>query len=139
MIRYRDAEVIDRAPRTTGCQAITMSASVAVIATVDAQLQVTSARYPGPVPGFSATEPVEAMFHRWRCYRQGREPLPSMGYFVLTVLENRHGGRREAALALGVDDRVLRKLGELVSTRGDHTVARKDGGTPLRSEEKAWI
>jgi hypothetical protein len=69
----------------------------------------------------------------------GSEPLLSMAYFCLTLLER--GDRRAAAQQFAIDYEVLKKLGELTSTRGDHHTARKASAPlhPLTADEAHWI
>lgn len=104
--------------------------------------------YPALPENFVASPDVETMWQRYEQYVQGREPLPSMAYFCLTVLEtsarNVHGkgGNREKALrTYAVQDKVLGKLGELTARLGDAGTARKAGGAgrPLTSVERDWI
>ncbi len=57
-------------------------------------------------------------------FLDGQEPLLSMANFCLTVLEWDAGGRPAAASKYNVNLEVLRKLGYLVSERGDVSTAR---------------
>jgi hypothetical protein len=61
-------------------------------------------------------------------------------YLVLTRLEFEYGGRDQAAAALNVSPRVLRKLGEL-TTRNDPAERRKVKGSvnPLAEPERTWL
>ena len=65
-----------------------------------------------------------------------------MAYFCLTVLKANAGGLPEAAAKYNIGERVLRKLGELTSVRGDPRTARKmptPATPPLSGAEDAWI
>jgi hypothetical protein len=82
------------------------------------------------------------MLLRYHGYRDGREPLLSMAYFCLTVLEANAGGRSAAARKYRIDKAVLHKLGELTSRRGDLATARKATAgvaAPLTGPETAWL
>jgi hypothetical protein len=68
--------------------------------------------------------------------------MQSAAYFALTVLEQLAGGRREAAKTFAIDLEVLRRMGELASTTGDLSTARKsyDGGSrDLSYKETKWL
>ena len=103
-----------------------------------------SQQYPiPPPPGLAITPDVQSMYERFMCYRVGREPLPSMAYFCLTVLQGAAGGREAAAKKYGIALEVLRKIGDLSSNKGG-SQARKASGisddlTPLETRflEKA--
>jgi len=58
----------------------------------------------------------------------GDEPLPSMAYFCLTVLEYQAKNREAAAKQYAIDLKVLKKLGGLTA-KGDPMTARKVTGT----------
>lgn len=49
--------------------------------------------YPPPPQDLAITPDVQSMYDRFRGYRLGREPLPAMAYFCLTVLEQSTGAR----------------------------------------------
>ena len=87
---------------------------------------------------------VRSMHTRYLDYRQHREPLPSMAYFCLTVVElstGRQRKRRSAAAKkyrIAVD--VLDKIGFLSSEKGG-TEARKAGGVhdALSARERKFL
>ena len=62
------------------------------------------------------------MFDRYLGYRGDREHLTTMAYFCLTVLEISTGQRRDARKAAakryGIDEQVLRRIGQLTATKG---------------------
>jgi len=91
--------------------------------------------------GFHLTPDAESILLRFRGYQDGREPLLSMAYFCLTVAKSAGGGQTNVAKTFGIEERVLRKLGDLTSTRGDRATARKAhaGVQPLTGSERAWI
>ena len=83
-------------------------------------------------------------YRRWQTYRNGGgERLLRMAYFVLTVLLNAAGGLEKAASAFAVDRDILKKLGELTSTRGGAMTARKvERGSTLKDlsgPEAQWV
>jgi hypothetical protein len=98
--------------------------------------------YPQPPLAFRVTPEIEIAFQRWRGYREGKEHLPGMAYFVLTLLEKTAGSRKQAAKVFVVDLAILNKLGELSSTAGDAATARKVANMQfhdLSGSEEAWI
>jgi hypothetical protein len=72
-------------------------------------------------------------------WREGKESLQSMAYFVLTILENHAGSRKSAATQFQIEYDVLRKVGDLSSTRGDATTARKAKHAPMTGSERHWL
>lgn len=145
---YQSAQIVDRAPSPDGNQ--TASHVVSKFDTVRSVSRAVerASSYPAPPGTFVASPDVETMWQRYEQYVQGREPLPSMAYFCLTVLETSarnvpgKGRNREKALrAYAIQDKVLGKLGELTSKYGDAETARKAGGTgrPLTSAERDWV
>jgi hypothetical protein len=68
-----------------------------------------------------------------------QDPLLGMAYACLTLLEK--GNRKLAAKHYAIHNDVLRKLGELTSTRGDNATARKisDRTTPLSERERVRL
>jgi hypothetical protein len=107
------------------------------------KLHVSHQRFPEPHQNFKVSPEVEMMFIRYKMYREGRESLLGMAYWCLTVMEHAAGGRSEVADQYRVDYRVLRKVGEFCSSRGDVYEARKlkgnSGITPLKLAEREWI
>ena len=64
-----------------------------------------------------------------------------MAYFVLTLLESTSGSRADAAKSFHIDLAVLRTIGQLSSTKGGPSTARKAGGQfeELTGAEKQWL
>ena len=109
-----------------------------MLASSDVHLKVTRSQYPPPPVAFHVTPEVEVLWDRFNRYIEQKEPLLSMAYFCLTLLER--GDRKAAAQAYNIDYSLLRKLGELTSTRGDNATARKATVTKqLSGDEKSWI
>ena len=106
-------------------------------------IQITQNTYPPPPRDFRTTPEVEVAYGRWKAFREGREPLQSMAYAVLPLVESVAGGHRQAALTFQVDVRILDTLGRLSSTRGDATTARKFKQglqfKPLSGGESSWL
>jgi hypothetical protein len=140
---YETAELIDRNPPPPGAfRGIQAADGISVsVAGVAAKMSVGKAAYPPPPSTFVASPDVITLWNRFQGYREGKEPLPAMAYFCLTVLEARGNGRTGAAKLYQVHEGVLRKLGELTSHRGDDTTGRKFLPTrpPLTPQEAGWV
>lgn len=101
-------------------------------------------QYPDPPMDFKHSPDVETLYHRYEMYLEGKEPLPSMGYFCLTVLFMKTDGKHVVATASKlskIHKDVLKKLSYLTSKKGDSTTARKalPSPVPLSDKERAWV
>jgi hypothetical protein len=144
VFHFEDAEVIDRDPPPPGSpQVIEAEAATVTVSAGSLSVHVGRGSYPAPPQEFVVTPDVETMWHRYVGHREGKEPLLSMAFFCLSVLEASAGNREAAAKQYRIHNSVLRKIGELTSTRGDGTSARKKrkGGsdTPLSPGETKWL
>ena len=142
---FEKAEIIDRTPIIPEkSQTFIHVGSTSVVITTDAvKVHVGWAKYPDPPLTLRITPDVESLWNRYKGYVEGREPLLSMAYFCLSVIETNAGGRPRAAKIFGIQEKVLSKLGELTSKRGDRLTGRKVRGTkpmqPLTGPETTWI
>jgi hypothetical protein len=146
---FTRVELIDRdPPPPTGPPVINMKAAIGACAvTGKASLTLTYRKYPRPPQTFCATSEVQLAYRRWVGFRSGKEPLPAMAYFVLTLLESLVGNRRSAACTFQIDQDILNTIGKLSSTKGDESTARKverkSGSVvpfqELSGAEKQWL
>jgi hypothetical protein len=141
---FEDAEMVDRDPPSPGSpQAIQLRTLSTIIVAETTAVRVPATEYPEPPRHLRAGPDVETLWQRYQGYLDGREPLPSMAYFCLTVVEAYARGRRRAAREYRIHPDILRRLGEFTSTRGDAGTARKaaDNSTyrPLTQPETAWV
>ena len=138
--RFSGAQLVDRAP-TPGRVEIAASDTVSL----SERWSVTTAYLSYPLPPtseFRLIPEVEALWDRFGGYRAGRELLLNMAYFSLTLIANFGGGsKRQAAAAYKIDAKILDKIGELTSERGDHLIARKltKRTGPLTLAEASWL
>lgn len=106
-------------------------------------VEVAYNAYPEPPKNFKLTPDVDTLWHRYCGYTKGREPLLSMAYFCLTYIQHLAGNRKQAANKYRIERLVLDKLGEITSTRGDSTEARKiDQKSCLEKlsvKEQKWV
>lgn len=139
---FQKSALVDRNPsKDRRGNQVVFSASLKVSGTY--HLVVKTGLYPPPPQSFYVTPDVEALWTRYEGYLRGREPLLPMAYFCLTVIEAAHSGRANTAKQLNVEEAILRKMGELTSTRGDPSTARKmrpqSTKQPLSGAENTWL
>jgi hypothetical protein len=143
--KYDTAKIIDRSPNVSGA----IRAHVIEVQSLQGEAilgQVTvyvgMNYYPAPPGSFRLTPDAESLWLRFQKYVEGQEPLLSMAYFCLTVVQAIAGNRSAASKKYCIDLKVLNKLGELTAQRGDALSARKALGKkyePLKGSEKTWI
>jgi hypothetical protein len=148
MIRFKfvRAEVIDRDPPPPGTPVAVpvklLSASLTCHGEVSF-VNVTFKKYPEPPKDFCISLDVETAYRRWINYRNGKESLQNMAYFILDLLQSIAVGRKNAATTFQIDIKILDKIGELSSTKGTAVTARKVKGNTsfqeLTSPEMAWL
>jgi len=146
---YQDANVIDLAPPKTGRGVVEIGGVITGTGTMAASVQIIRKRYPPPPKNFIVSPDVETLWGRYEGYLDGKEHLQAMAFFCLNTVEGicgrqeKKGNKRRQAAAhtIKIDFEVLNTLGELTSTRGDKTNARKHLAQflPLTGTEHAWI
>jgi hypothetical protein len=134
------ADVIDRSPCPQGeVRGVVVTTAPAVMCSGVGMVnvQVTSDQYPQPPPDtFRLNLDTESVLLRYQGYLDGREPLPAMAYFCLTVL----GPRARAEKQYRISGRVLGKIARLTSEYGDRLTARKaNAKRPLSGLERSWL
>lgn len=146
--------IVDRNPTPPEPGHVRAQASlIAGPATMSATCTVTPPafkEYPRPPRAFEASLEVEVLFDRYqRAIWDDESHLLTVGYVCLSFLERtaglkgNQGARGKAAQSYRIDQAVLKKLGNLVSKKGDIREARKlDAGatlTPLTQQERLWV
>jgi hypothetical protein len=121
--------------------AVIVDEADSIAAELSVTFHVPQSDYPKPPAHFRISREVELLWRRYQEYLQGREPLLTMAYFCLTLIEKNAGGRTQAAKNLSVSEKILNKLGEVTSKAGDATSARKWNPTnlPLSATEAKWV
>jgi hypothetical protein len=142
--RFQRGDVVDRDPPKPGENLVIEARGAGTIMlTGHATAHLTMNQYPDPPSSFRVTPEVEMAYRRWARFREGKEPLPAMAYFVLTTIEAAAGGRAQASATFSVELSVLRTLGQLTSEKGDAESARKvKAGKSLHAltgPEQQWI
>lgn len=139
---FSDSHVVDRdPPGPEKPHMIRRSAKVSLTSAFSVTLTVQKEEYPQP-PAYATLSPdAETLATRYRGYRDGKEPLLAMAYFCLTVVESRAGNRKDAATQYCLNRKVLDKIGELSTIRGDGNSARKynEALKVLAPKERTWL
>ena len=139
-LRFDRSEIVDRKP-PPGPPRLSAHASVGGF-TASANLAPPAPPvFPEPPPVAIKRSPdVDSMYHRYLGHLEGSEPLPSMAYFCLTVLQQMGGGPTNAARHFGVSNNVLDCIRRLSSYKGG-TGARKEDGreAPYTPEEEHFL
>ena len=136
-LRFDKAEIEDRNP-TPGEVSIHASFTSGV-PTFSVSLTRRLHTYPSPPLGLAINPDVQTMYDRYMNYRQGREPLSSMAFFCLTVLENSARGRKKAASKYQIANTVLEKIGYLSSEKGGPEARKAEGITKELTEEERYF
>ncbi|MXY14381.1 MAG: hypothetical protein F4Y53_01630 [Proteobacteria bacterium] len=136
------SELIDR-KSTSGCKSLNMSASIGGFS-VSMNLRVQPQVYPEPPSNITLNPDVETMYNRYMGYRKGRELLPSMANFCLTVLEDSVGAknskRKVAAKKYGIAKRVLNEIGKLTDSKGGKEARKGKGiGKDFSTAERRFL
>jgi len=141
---FDQPKIIDRQP-TPGTASIAVFGFVTATAKDVASVVITQPQYAPPPKDFIVAPDVETLWHRYEGHLLGREPLLSMAYFCLSFLEWRAGGGRQKVLSLySIDEPVRKRLGDLISERGDERTARKADKKvtqllALQAHEEEWV
>ena len=141
---FDHSEIVDRNPPQPGENVSILVSGVSAICgsgALSISPHVTRKKYPDPPYDFEATNSVSLAYRRWIRFKEGKEPLQAMAYFVLTVLEDEANGRKNAALMFKISLSILNKIGELTSEKGDDYSARKAKAIQenLTPNEKQWL
>ncbi len=135
---FRNASIIDRAP----APGVLPVADIALVGLVEeATVRIENHEYPAAPPrGLREPPEVEGLRRRWRDACEGREPLLSAAYWVLSNLERLYSGRAGAAVRLQVSKSVLDTLGRLADRHDpQHGRKGKSAPQPLTDEEQSWV
>ena len=138
-LRFDRSEIVDRNP-TPGRISLVGRGTAAFAAAV-ARLQVQPSAYPEPpTAGIRRSPDVDSMYQRYLWHLEGKEPLPGMAYFCLTVFEWMGEHHDNAARHFGVSKKVLKRIRTLSAYKGG-TGARKEDGrkAPYAPEEERFL
>ena len=147
-LEFEKAEIVDRNP-TPG--EVRLSASFEARVTGSARLTVGVRNYPSPPSDITLNPDAETMHQRYMGYRGKHEPLQSMAYFCLSMLEDpspqqiseeriTRPKRKAAAEKFDIDVSVLAEIGHLSTTRGGADARKREGtARSLSPEERHFL
>ena len=99
--------------------------------------------YPKPPVGVSlkGNDEVTIMLHRYEDLCKGREKLPAVAQFCLTMLERIAGNRQKVARKFAIEKSVLARVGNLANNKGGPGFARKSDSVDqeLMPEETIFL
>jgi hypothetical protein len=142
--KFDKADVVDRnqTPGRTTLYAHT-AGSLESAGTITAILY--SSKYPEPDLNFAASPLTDELIFRLQQYKDGRQTLPHVAYYILERLEKEFAGtkakrRKELARILNIDDDVLDKMGHF-SNKPDARIGRHASSidAPLSNKELNWL
>ncbi len=143
---FINSKIVDRNPTIvegSNTVRVNISASIISFSGLSATVHVTRNKYPLPPKKIKYSPDVESLIKRFEGFQNGKEPLLSMAYFCLTIIELSAGSRTKAVEKYSIRRDVLNKLGDLTSERGDKSEARKVKNRlsfePLTMLEQNWI
>ena len=129
-LRFDRAKIVDRnpTPATPGTVIGRGRPTHVIVTASKARLVISPASYPSPPSRRLKLSPdVRSMLHRFSGFCEGKEPLPGMAYFCLTVLQASARGRKTAAVKYGINRAVLDRVGCLSSSNGGEGARKADG------------
>lgn len=149
-LEFTKSEILDRKP-TPGVISLCPDAVLAETV-VEAQLTVGYSTYPAPPLTIKVTDDARSMYDRFVRSLAGDEPLASMAYFCLTVLEasvdrpsqkrrrRRNKKRPAAADKYRIEERVLDEISRLSSVKGGADARKADGtDSDFTTEDRRFL
>ena len=136
-LKYREPEIVDLEP-TPGVVEIGGISRHAIRA--GGEISITYSEYPPPPVEICVSPNVQSMYDRFMKYHDRMEPLPSVAYFCVTVLDQESarlsgkggkGSEKQTAQTCGISRKVLRKIRDLSTNKGGAAAARKASGLQL--------
>ena len=143
-LEFEKVEIIDRNPALGPTR---LSAKLEARGLGSAKLTVRVCKYPSPPSDIALNSDIETMHQRYMGYRGKHEPLQSMAYFCLSMLEDPparqssqeriiRAKRKAAAEKFDIDESVLAEIGRLSSTRGGRDARKREGTVqPMKPAE----
>lgn len=144
-MRFKRAQIVDRnpPPPTPGVVDIGPIRVTAGSPTVQVNVSRVVQAYPRPPKlSLAPDDPdVLTMYNRLKGYYENREPLASMAYFCLTMLEKHLcKNRKAAANKYKIGNKVLNQIGNLTENKGGETARKATGiGTNLTRPESRFL
>ena len=140
-LHFIRAEIIDRKP-PPGPAPVNWHISIGPVRVTHTPAPKCPPAYPEPPrQGLSRTPDVESVYQRYLGHLDGREPLPAMAYFCLTMLKLMGSGSEQAASRkFGISKGVLSEVRTLSSRKGGPVARKADAGnSPYSLEEERFL
>ena len=139
-LEFDGAEIIDRRP-SPGVVHASAGAARFKFSVPPARGKAYANAFPQPPSGIDSTHrEVVVLFHRYERYKAGKEPLTSFAYYCCTEIEQSGGGRSGTARQYKLHSKLLRRIGELSSTKGGTEARKAQGaGSPLTEDERRFL
>ena len=118
-LKYDRAQIEDRNP-TPGVAVVHGSPLRLEVTISEAVPTLSPADYPSPPSRLKITPDVQTLYDRYMGYRRGKEPLTTMAYFCLTVIEL-------SPTKKDFSSGVRRKIRHLSSGKGGQQARKADG------------
>ena len=143
-LKFDRAKIVDRNPTPGSVDAESVKWKFTI---PPATGTVGPSNYPSPPSGLSIDPDVQTMYDRYMNHLRGREPLVTMAYFCLTVLEGTAvgtkkniGKRSAAAQYYCIDKQVLNLVGKLSSEKGGPEARKREGiDNDLTEQERRFL
>ncbi|WP_425406816.1 hypothetical protein [Hwanghaeella sp.] len=122
----------------TGTEVVALTASLSMKA-LPASVHIAKSTFPLPPTDFSLSDTVEDISFQYEAYLRKEMSLPSVGYFVVTVLD-RDFDKQEPTTQLNISNKVYRRLKQQCSGKGGRDARKADAvSEPLSENDRLWI
>ena len=124
--QFVKSNVIYREPDSPGTAIVYVKAFGAGVAIMTAQAHIIRCKYPSFPEEFIFNPDVEALWNRYEMYLDGKERLPTTGYFCLTYFDKFLCKSRAKALEkFKISHKIFTELSKVTSNKGDAISARE--------------
>ena len=142
------------------CPILDQSADIMVLERIGVadhfEIRLVAERYPSPPPsGFDVGQTAKVAYDRWSLIHEGKEPLMSAAYCIITLLEyaatwqedepdklTNRVRRKAAADMFKISFRLLNEIAQLATNLGDDSTRRKFGTSSASqnsSRNEEWL
>ena len=142
-LKYDDIEIMDRVP-TSEASKLELRDRLKIDDGLHRIIRSYNYdHYPTPAPEIKVTPDVRSMYDRFQGYRSGKEPLASMAYFCLTVLESSVGRkerRKKVAKNYYIEQSILEEIARLSTNKGGKNARKAIGlGNGFTDQERCFL
>jgi hypothetical protein len=141
---FEQADIVDRQP-TPGNITISLRSISSTVSFGTPTFTVSRNSYPEPDKNFAASALTDELITRLQLYRDGKQTLPHVAYYILEKLEEELVGskpnkRKVLGKILSIHYDVLKNIGD-ISNKSDANIGRHASqlNIPLTSKELNWL